>query len=48
MYDLGVPDGLGAMGYSNSDVERAFSVQTDIHRDPKKNNRLHGTLNNHM
>ena len=22
MYDLGVPDGLGAMGYSNSDVEQ--------------------------
>ena len=22
MYDLGVPDGLGAMGYSNADVEQ--------------------------
>ena len=22
MYDLGVPDGLGAMGYTNADVEQ--------------------------
>ena len=33
---------------SGSDVERAFSVQSDIHRDPKKNYMSHETLDAHM
>ena len=45
MYDLGVPDGLGAMGYTNADVEQLvkgdletlFVTITEIF--PRKNNR---------
>ena len=51
MYDLGVPDGLGAMGYTNADVEQLvkgdletlFVTVTEIF--PRKINResLHTT-----
>jgi hypothetical protein len=33
---------------SNSETERAFSVQTDIHRDPKRNLMLQETFEAHM
>ena len=33
---------------SNSETERAFSVQTDIHRNPKKNNMSQERFNSHM
>ena len=33
---------------SNSEIERAFSVQTDIHRNPKRNLMLQETLEAHM
>ena len=39
---------LGAFFNSNSEVERAFSVQTDIHRDPKKNRMNQDSLDAHM
>ena len=39
---------MGAFFISNSEVERAFSVETDIHRDPKKNRMSQMMLDAHM
>ena len=39
---------FGTMFNSNSESERAFSVQTDIHRNPKKNLMNQETFDGHM
>ena len=39
---------MGTFFQSNSEVERAFSVKTHIHRDPKKNRMNQATLDGHM
>ena len=39
---------MGAFFNSNSEVERAFSVETDIHRDPKRNRMNQLMLDAHM
>ena len=39
---------FGTIFNSNSEAERAFSVQTDIHRNPKRNNMLQETFDGHM
>ena len=40
--------GLGTHFNSGSEMERAFSRQSDIHRDPKRNGMTHETLDSHM
>ena len=39
---------LGTTFNSNSETERAFSVETDIHRDPKRNQMSQETFDSHM
>ena len=39
---------LGTVFNSNSETERAFSVQSDIHRNPKKNTMSQGSFDSHM
>ena len=39
---------LGTIFNSNSETERAFSVQSDIHRDPKKNLMSQEMFDSHM
>ena len=39
---------MGAFFNSNSEVERAFSAETDVHRDPKKNKMSQDMLDAHM
>ena len=39
---------LGTIFNSNSETERAFSVQSDIHRDPKRNQMSQDMFDSHM
>ena len=39
---------LGTVFNSNSETERAFSVQSDIHRNPKKNQMSQSSFDSHM